>query len=229
MTRPYSTVIYKDEFHKSDPTFMEVECDMNADQKREYTSMKEELLAVIDGEKVTAGNVLVQMQKLLQIASGFIIDEDGTIRWISDNKVKPVLDLCETLDEKAIIFAPFTALQDRICEELGDDVVRYSKSSDVDLWDTATGPRFICGHQGSGLGIGQNLQRACATLYVGNTFSAEARWQSIYRTDRIGQEKQVRYWDFMAPGTLDQVVLKNLAGKRELRDASLSALRGIIE
>ena len=231
-TAPYVTRVKSVEFRpEANPTFMQISTPMTADQARKYRSMVDTLMVEINSGTVTVENALTRMAKLLQIASGYIIDEEGEVQWLSNNKINAVNDLLDDLDEPVVMFAPFIALQDHLETALRerDDrhVFRYRSREDVTAWKQKGG--VILGNQGSGLGIGQNLQLSAATIYAANNFSSEARWQSIKRTDRTGQERQCRFWDLIAPETLELEVLKSLAAKEELANRSIDDIHRFLK
>ena len=225
---PYTTRIKSSEFRESaNSLFMRVPTPMSREQAGAYRTMRDDLLADVSGEFITVENALSRMAKLLQIASGYILDAEGNVQWLGDNKVNAVNDLVDELDEPIVMFAPFIALQDALEEALrarkDRPVTRYRGREDVLRWKRDGG--VILGNQSSGLGIGQNLQVAAATIYPANTFSAEARWQSVYRTDRTGQTRQCRFWDMVTPDTIEGGVLTALAAKEELANQTIDDIR----
>lgn len=227
-TAPYVTVVKAKEFRpESNPTFMQVHCPMKEDQKVAYRRMEKTLLTEIDGRLITAKTALVKLGKLLQIASGFAFDNDGNEIFKWSNKINAVMNILDELDEPVIVFAPYVPMLDELERVIRarDDrpFFRYRDRSTVREWKEAGG--VILGNQGSGLGIGQNLQNAAATIYASNSFSAEARWQSLARTDREGQDRQCRYWDCVTRGTADMKTLENLARKEEISRANIDSLR----
>ena len=60
---------------------------------------------------------------------------------------------------------------------------------------------------------------------MANSFAAEHRWQSLKRTDRIGQERQVRVWDIITPDTVDLKVLRSLAEKEDISRRNIDGIR----
>lgn len=231
-TAPYVTRVKSIEFRpEANPSFMRVSTPMKPDQERHYKSMVDTLMVELSNGTITVENALTRMAKLLQIASGYIIDEDTNVQWLSNNKINAVNSLLDELDEPVVMFAPFIALQDHLETALRerDDrpVFRYRSREDVTEWKKHGG--VILGNQGSGLGIGQNLQMAAATIYAANNFSSEARWQSIKRTDRTGQERQCRFWDLVAPNTLESKVLSALDAKEELANRSIDDIRSYLQ
>lgn len=229
--RPYSTRVTSDMFMKGEkPDFIPVEAPMSDNQERAYVTMKNLLLTQIEGGVVTAQNALVQLGKLHQIASGFIIGEDGEVEWLGDNKIDATMTLIEGLAEPVVIWTPFIALKERIVEELekaGAPVIEYTGLDDVDRWKRMENG-IIVGNQSSGLGVGMNLQHAAANIYPANSFSSEARWQSLKRTDRIGQTRQVRNWDLIAPGTTDEKALASLAVKEDIASRNIDGLKDML-
>jgi len=224
--RPYSTRVTSDMFMKSEePLRMTVETEMSGAQKSAYGLMKAEMLAMIDSGVVTASTALVQLGKLMQIASGFIMDEERKVSWLGDNKIEATLTLLESLDEPVIIWTPFVALKQRLHEEIGGSIL-YEKPEDVDIWKRKGGA--IIGNQGSGLGVGMNLQNAAANIYTANSFSSEARWQSEKRTDRMGQTRLVRYWDLITPNTAEVKAVQSLADKEDIAAKNINGLKDMV-
>ena len=228
--RPISTRITEDMFGKqTGATFVEVDLEMSKKQAQAYAEMRDLLLAQIDGGVVTAQTALVQMAKLTQIASGFLRDDAGGVTWLSDVKIDATVDLLEGISGDVIVWAPYIPLLDRLEEVLTAKfprVTRYRSPEDVDAWKKKGG--IMVGNQGSGLGVGMNLQNAAANIYVANSFSSEARWQSLKRTDRIGQTKQVRNWDLLMDNTADHKIMASLMAKEELAALNVDGLRELI-
>jgi len=153
---------------------------------------------------------------------------------LGSNKLDAAMDLLEQLEEPVIIWAPYRALQQMLLIEVGDRNERelwqnraiYTRDT-LDLWKKdRTG--LLVGNQASGLGVGMNLQHAAANIYMSNGFSSEARWQSIKRTDRIGQTKQVRIWDLITPDTVELKALSALAANEAISRRTIDGLREMI-
>lgn len=227
--RPISTRITEDMFGKeTGADFIPYDVEMTGPQKAAYLTMKEMMLAQIESGVVTAQNALVQLAKLRQLASGFIYDEDRNVEWISLSKIEATKTILEGISGDCIVWAPDIPMLDKLEEELSKDfskVYRYRELTDVDRWKETGG--IMIGNQGSGLGVGMNLQNAAANIYVSNSFSSEARWQSLKRTDRMGQTKQVRNWDLMTRGTVDHKVMANLQKKKDIATMNVDGIKDI--
>lgn len=246
-TAPYVTRVMSDEFMKGEkPLFMKVNCPMGRDQRKAYMQMKDLLVTQIDSGLITAKNSLVGLQKLQQIASGFVylsddlITESGwTVRpydWIGNNKIDATISLLESLDEPTIIWVPYRAAVEHLTGAIRDamrlrqiekrPLFIYEDRATITAWKEAGG--LLIANQSGGAGVGQNLQQAAANIYFTNTFAAEARWQSLKRTDRIGQKRQVRVWDLMSEDTVDWAVHGNLQRKEDVSRKNIDAIREML-
>ncbi len=93
--------------------------ELSADQTKHYKEVMRELYTEVQGGKVTAMNEGVKLSKLLQIACGVVYDSAGVPREIdAGNRVETLLELIEQIDEKVIVFVPFTAVTGMLCREL---------------------------------------------------------------------------------------------------------------
>ena len=63
---------------------------------------------------------------------------------------------------------------------------------------------------------GLNLYVANNVVYYSNSFKLGDRQQSEDRAHRIGQDKNVLYYDLVAENTLDNKIIKVLIEKQEL-------------
>jgi SNF2 family DNA or RNA helicase len=230
-TKGYATRVMSSEFMKGDkPDIMTVHTPMNPAQKVQYNMMETNLIAMLDSGLITVQNALVQLNKLQQIASGFMYDEEKVVHWLGNNKIDAMTDLVEQLAEPTLIWTPFIPLRNAVAmrlREIDKPFIEYKTLDDVKRWkDMDNG--ILLGNQTSGMGVGLNLQHAAANIYVGNNFSAEARWQSIKRTDRMGQTKQVRVWDLTAPNTVDAKVMKALNVKEDISRVNIDGLRDLL-
>jgi SNF2 family DNA or RNA helicase len=72
--------------------------------------------------------------------------------------------------------------------------------------------RFFIGNPSTG-GYGLTLTAASTMVYYSNSFDLEKRLQSEDRAHRIGQTKNVTYIDLIAPGTVDEKIVKALRDK----------------
>src|SRR3990167_99344 len=93
--------------------------ELSSDQLKHYKEIMRELYTEVQGGRVTAMNEGVKLSKLLQIACGVVYDSGGTPREIdAGNRIEVLMELIEQIDEKVIVFVPFTAVTGRLYREL---------------------------------------------------------------------------------------------------------------
>lgn len=93
--------------------------EMSAEQTKHYKAIMKELYTEVQGGKVTAVNEGVKRSKLLQIACGVVYDTNGLPHEIDvGNRLNVLMELIEQINEKVIIFVPFTAVTAMLHREL---------------------------------------------------------------------------------------------------------------
>ena len=207
---------------------------LSDEQTKSYNEMKRLALTKLEnGELATTQTVLTQIMRLQQICCGHIQDDEGNTVSFTNGRVKEVLDICEEVQGKAIIWATFTydiqqiakALRDRFGpdsvatyygntpqEERQEIVKRFQDpESDKKLYPL----RFFVGQPRTG-GYGITLTAATTVIYFNNSYDLEIRLQSEDRAHRIGQTNKVTYVDIVAPDTVDEKILETLKNKVNL-------------
>ena len=93
--------------------------ELSSEQLRHYKEVMRELYTEVQGGRVTAMNEGIKRSKLLQIACGVVYDTGGTPREIdAGNRIETLMELIEQIDEKVIVFVPFTAVTGKLYREL---------------------------------------------------------------------------------------------------------------
>jgi hypothetical protein len=216
---------------------------LSAEQRKMYDSMRDQCIVVLEQQAeegiISATNVLTQMTKLAQIASGFIKDEDE-IHELETIKTEGLRTLVETAgdDKKWIIWCPF--LQN-IWHVTGFLASLYAPESVVSYYGETTASerhrniqrfqnddtcRFFVSNRTGSEGI--TLTAAHNVVYWGNTFRLDTRLQSEDRCHRIGQHQPVTYVDLVARGTIDEYILKALRAKQSIAHTVLDEWRNIL-
>ena len=151
---------------------------LTVEQHIAYAQMKKLALARLDsGELSTTKNVLTQIMRLQQICCGNLTDDDGKIHSLPSNRIKELLDLCEELQGKAIIWATWTmdirsiatALRDRhgvqAVSTLHGETPDSERQQIVEIFqDRQSESRFLVGHPRTG-GYGLTLTAASTVIY----------------------------------------------------------------
>lgn len=181
-------------------------------------------------QEVATFSKLVAAGKLAQITSGYYLhpDSDEPVRIDGPN---PKLDLLEervrvlvARGEKVIVWARYRVQIADIVERLtaaSIEVIEYHggvKKKDrpkiIERFENGTAEVFVANQQTAGTGL--TIVAAKYVFYFSNDFSYRNRVQSEDRSHRIGQRRNVTYTDLIAQGTIDETVIKSLAGKEDV-------------
>ena len=217
-----------------DKVYMRREVGLTQEQSEAYVQMKNLALARLDsGDLATTQNVLTQIMRLQQICLGSLTDDDGTVHSLKSNRQTELLDICDEIQGKAIIWATWTRDIRSIAEALRDRfsvqavATLHGETPDSDrqqivetFQERQSELRFIVGHPKTG-GYGLTLTAANTVIYYSNSYDLELRLQSEDRAHRIGQEKKVTYIDLIATKTIDQKIVEALRSKIKIADTIL--------
>ena len=207
---------------------------LSEEQKKSYTQMKRLALTKLDnGELATTQSVLTQIMRLQQICCGHIQDDEGNLVTFPNGRQKELLDICEEVQGKAIIWATYTYDIQQIAQSLrdrfGPDAVatyygatpQEERQEIVERFqDKESSLRFFVGQPRTG-GYGITLTAATTVIYYSNSYDLEIRLQSEDRAHRIGQTNKVTYIDLVSPDTIDEKILAALQEKINLAQTVL--------
>lgn len=211
-----------------DKLYVKREVDLTDEQLRAYSDMKAVALAQIDGGIVSTVNALTQLMRLHQIVCGHVKMDDGVVKELPNNRIKELLSVVEETDGKIIIWANYRhdieAIKLALAKEYGmNSVATYFGDTEGEerqrivnrFQDMNDELRFFVGNPSTG-GYGLTLTAAHTMVYFSNSFDLEKRLQSEDRAHRIGQTKNVTYIDLIAPGTVDEKIVKALRNKIDI-------------
>ena len=190
--------------------------EMTDEQKRYYKQMKHEGYVTLKNseEKVFASTLLVQLNKLHQIANGLInakipvnCDKYNTLSEIIQNEIPT---------QQIVIWATFVENLFIIEKHLNEKrisckVIRGAGPESVKIEEDFISGKFqclICNP--AGFRFGHNWTNANYSIYFNNSFSLEHRIQSEDRLHRIGQRNIVTYIDLVTDSTIEEKILKVL-------------------
>ena len=224
----------KDCLDLPEKTFNQVYVELTPEQERVYKSIKEDCIALLEGELVTTTIALTKIVKLHQILTGFVItDDDKTIN-LKNNRIAALKQICEVA-KPVVVFCAYKHNVEQIKRELGDElsIVTYTgddasnnRNQAIDDFQNGEADIFI-GTSAAAKGL--TLTRASTMVYYSNTYSLETRLQSQDRIHRIGQDNKCTYIDLVVPNSIDEAILKRLEEKKELSGEVLDNLIDIIK
>lgn len=200
-----------------------VEHDLSSEQRAAYEELVEECMTTLsDGTLVTAEHVLTMRLRLMQIGAGFIVPSAGAepIPFSPNPRRDAITELLYQFGpgEPSIVWCMFRhdyASIVQASQRAGRRPVVYDAAqpeATLDAWKSGQYTDLI-GNLGSGLVEGHTLVRARKAVYYTNTPRLIARAQSEKRPHRIGQTREVDYYDMIARGTQDRANLEMVRRK----------------
>ena len=218
---------------------------LTPEQVEVYRIAEEECRIMFEGQ-ATPFSRLTAVTKLSQITSGYYLHpaSDDAVRITGRNPKLELLveriSQCVERGEKAIVWARYTQEIDDIAEALDKEKITSAKyygktkrkdrieiidkfeqkdelisvQNDVEVWKKSGLDVFIGNQRAGGTGI--TLIAASSVHYYSNNFSLRDRLQSEDRSMRIGQTKDVTYYNYAGIGTIDEYVILCLLNKQDV-------------
>lgn len=206
--------------------------ELSSEQRRVYNALRDTYTAELaDGRTITQPLALVRLLRLQQIACGYVpVDDDGTedpqpmhVLPGANHRLEAMEAEVHAAPGKVLIWARFRLDVDLIMQRLrgmGVPAVRFDGAVSEDeraaaersFQDREDGARVMVVTQAKGY-RGYTWTRGRTVIYYSNTFSLLHRLQSEDRSHRIGTKHPVDYVDLVAPGTVDDHLVKSLRSK----------------
>lgn len=166
-------------------------------QLKYYKLIKDQMLATVAGETISAVNKAALVSKLLQIScSAVYTDDHEVIEFDATPRLNVLLEILEETDRKVIIFALFRSSIDVIStflakhkiasEEIHGGVSATQRGDIINRFQNATDPRVLV-MQPQATAHGITLTAADTVVFFGPLMSVEQYVQCIARADRQGQ------------------------------------------
>lgn len=191
---------------------------------------REFIVELKKGVKLTAVNAGVLSSKLRQVANGMVYDSEHLAHSVHEAKLEALEDLVEQLQGNPVLIAyEFTPDGERIAKRLGAPMI-YGKTAPaerkkiLEKFNTGNLPAIVC--QSGVVALGANLQSACHTVaHYGLPWNLETYIQTNKRVHRAGQKKGVIVHHIIARDSVDELVVKALAGKGNLQNRLFKAIK----
>jgi SNF2 family DNA or RNA helicase len=162
---------------------------------------------------VSASTQATMLNKTLQLANGFIYDENAQPIRINDYKLEKLKDIISITKGNIIIFYNFKEDKEYLLKNLPNSRVLETKE-DIDSWNKGQIPILILSPFSEKYGL--NLQEGGNTIvWFGLVWSAESYSQANARLVRRGQNKDVEIYYLLAENSFEDYVYKTLILKTE--------------
>lgn len=207
-------------------TYQDIEVELTPELRRHYDDMRDRMLVELEeGDIVETSWAIVQANKLSQITSGFIFDDDGNARFIADSpKISTSVELAKRLidseDRSVVIWARYQE-EARMLE---DELRRYGVSTmhggtrdhEASARAFKSGKNRVMIAHALSAKFGHTWVEHCnAAIFHSYDHSFENFYQAKRRIYRIGQKRPVTYFPIIAKGTVDEHIISSVMKKQD--------------
>lgn len=199
----------------------------------QYKKLERDLLLEFADADVVAQTAAVLSNKLLQMASGAVYDEERGVKLIHDEKLNALEDIIEAAQGKPVmVIYNYQHSLDRIRERFPQaQTLRKGKNGNEDIraWNNDEIPILLLHPKSAGHGL--NLQdSSCQTVvWFDQIWSLEEYQQANARVHRQGQTNRIVVQRLVAEGTMDEEVVEAIERKNTGQEALMQAVKARIE
>jgi SNF2 family DNA or RNA helicase len=201
--------------------------------REQYKKLERDLLLPFADADVVASTAAVLSNKLLQMASGAVYDEERGVKHIHDAKLDALEDIIESANGKPVmVFYYYQHSLDRIRQRFKQArVLRKGKEGEEDIraWNNDEIPLLVLHPKSAGHGL--NLQESsCQTVvWFDQIWSLEEYLQANARVHRQGQTKRIVVLRLVAEDTMDEDAVEAIERKAAGQEVLMQAVKARIE
>lgn len=231
LLEPYTFQLKKSDCVKlPSKKFVELECGLTDRQYDLYQWQKESLIKMIASEDLRPEAIFGYLVRMQQIACGFYKNSlTGEIEFLGTRKFQ-LFEEIDYRNDQAIFFCKYLYEVDMLLDFLGPGKCaeftgrnETERNKEKDLF-TRRDKQYFVSTMGSG-GVGHNGLQGCNQLvFFSSSFRYIHREQSIWRIDRLGQLREMLFYDTRTSAGIDAKIRKNVARKAGLADEFKSAM-----
>jgi SNF2 family DNA or RNA helicase len=194
--------------------------------RRQYKTLEKEMLAEIADGEITAPSAGVLVNKLLQVTSGAVYDEDRNVLPVHTAKLDALRGLLDKhKGEPVLILTAFKHESARIIAAIPES--RMFDEMLLGEWQDGRIPVWVADPRSISHGI-DGLQKSCRiAIWCSLTYSHETYVQTNARLIRTGQTAETIIYRIIAPGTIDDAVAEALRDKSDTQTGMLHAVRAL--
>ncbi len=222
-------------------------CEMEADQRAAYESIKENvrgnILMDISENGLNKGkmSVLAGLTKLRQICNSCELVNDEDVFAYDSIKTKVLIDELKTIipQHRALVFSQFTSMLDLLERDLQKEGIKYLRldgqtkiSERQELVtqfqnDESEIAVFLLSLKAGNAGL--TLTAADYVFLFDPWWNTAVENQAIDRTHRIGQQSQVFAYRMICKDSIEEKIMKMAAGKKKLAEDLITAEEGFVK
>lgn len=193
-----------------------------------YKQFERDLILQLPEVEIEADNGAALAQKLIQMASGAVYDNDGKYHHIHDHKLEELQQIVEEAPGEPLLIAywhkPSLA---RIRKLFPDAVVMDRDGACVPDWNAGKIDKLLIHPRSAGHGLNMQLGPGRTLIWFDNPLPLEDYLQTIGRLDRSGQKQLVKVFHLVTQKTIDATVVPRLRDKDNAQDAVRQYIRDL--
>ena len=203
----------------------EIVVEMSLPAQEIYKEIRKELIVEVDKETIAVANAAVLVGKCIQIANGFLYDENKNTLVLHQAKGDALESIISETNAPILLFYTFKADLQTIKQRFSQvQTLQDNSEQKVKDWNDGKIPLLACHPASAGHGL--NLQQGGnVIIWYGLTHSLELFEQANARIHRQGQTKTVIIHYILAENTIDSAVLSALRNKEKVQDAVFNSLK----
>lgn len=222
-------------------TSVTIPVELSPAEVKAYRELKDDLATTLAPGAVTVvPNRLAQMMRLRQVTAGHLPDAAGSVHVIGRSKVNTIRSLVQdTLagETRVVVFGVFTveiAMLEKALTEKGTEVLTITGETSMEdralirkRFGSDDPARLVLVAQVRTLSLAVNeLVTASHAVFASLSQRRDDYEQALARLNRQGQTRPVTFWHAIAPGTVDDVILRTHHERGDLETAMLAHIRG---
>lgn len=200
----------------------DISIDLSPAAKKAYKALKTEMVLSLQDTDITAVSAATLANKLLQITSGSVYDEEGNAITLHSQKLDAIDDILDA--EPTIIVYQYRSEVTRLKDKYPQAVDIRTDKTAVERWNRGGIPILLIHPASSGHGL--NLQHGGRKIiWMTPTWNLEHYIQTNARLYRNGQTKPVMIYRLLATNTIDEKVATAIEAKQDVQSMLLEALK----
>jgi SNF2 family DNA or RNA helicase len=218
-----------------DTNFVGRKTELTKQQEKAFKDMKDKAVTIFAGGEVTAPNAAVVLAKLLQICCGSVISETGVIDMDDAERYNTLTELLTEIGDKAIIFMPFKASQQRMLSRLtadgfdvamvNGDTSKKDRDQIFNDFQHTDKPQILLAHP-KVAAHGLTLTRAKDIIWFAPIYSLEQYEQANARIRRLTTTGKTTVWHIWAT-SFEAELYRRLRAKKNTLAEFLNLVQGI--
>jgi superfamily II DNA or RNA helicase len=205
---------------------IDINVTLPTEARKQYKTLEKEMLAEIAEGEITAPSAGVLVNKLLQLTSGAVYDEDRNVLLVHTAKISALRSVLDRHQgEPVLVLCAFKHESARVLEAI-PGAKMFDEAAMAD-WQAGKIPVWVADARSLSHGI-DGLQVSCRiAIWVSLTYSHETYVQTNARLIRTGQTAETLIYRLICSGTVDDAICEALRDKSDTQSGMLFAVRAL--